>query len=59
MCESAPRKKAMMVMVFLKYMMDRDADKSHFDNIRTYAVDMTSAVGKLLDTNKTAIYNTH
>ena len=46
-------------MVFFKYMMDWDTDKSHFGNIRTYAVNMTSAVGKLLDTNKTAIYNAY
>ena len=53
------QKKAMTVMVFLKYMMDRDTDKSHFINVRKYAVDMSSAVGKLLDTNKTTICNAY
>ena len=49
----------MMVIVFLKYTMDRDAVKSLFNDEGTYALSIASGVGKLLDTNKTAIYNAY
>ena len=53
------QQKAMMVMVFLKYTMDRDSDKSHFDEGGTSALDFATAVGDLLHTNKTAVYNAY
>ena len=46
-------------MVFLKYMMDQDANKSHLDDGGTYVIDIATAVGTLLDTNKTAVYNAY
>ena len=46
-------------MAFLKYMMDWDADKSHFDDGGTYAINFATVVGGFLDTNKTAIYNAY
>ena len=49
----------MVVMVFLKYMMDQDANKSHLDDGGTYVIDIATAVGTLLDTNKTAVYNAY
>ena len=39
--------------------MDRDADKSHFNDGGTYAIDIATAMGGLLDTTKIAVYNAY
>ena len=46
----------MMVMVFLKHMLDRDANKSHFNDGGTHAINMAIKVGELLDRKKTGVY---
>ena len=53
------QKKAMMVMVFLKYMQSRDADWSHFELGGKHASDIAAEVGELLGTNKTTVYNAY
>ena len=54
MCERELRKKATMVMLFLKYMQIRDADRSLFEVGGKHASDMAAKVGDLLGTNKNA-----
>ena len=46
------QKKATMVMLFLKYMQIRDADRLHFKVGGKHASDMAAKVGDLLGTNK-------
>ena len=53
------QKKATMVMLFLKYMQIRDADRSHFEVGGKHASDMDAKVGDLLDTNKKAVYKAY
>ena len=53
------QKKAMMVMVFLKYMMNRDEDASHFILGGRHALDIATEVGDLYGENKTAVYNAY
>ena len=37
--------------------MDRDANKSQFDDVGTYAINIATAVWKLFDTNRTTVYS--
>ena len=46
-----------MVMVFLKYMRNRDDNQSHFKLGGKHALDKAVDVGDLLGFNKTAVYN--
>ena len=59
MCERELRKKAIMVMLFLKYMQIRDADRSHFGVGGKHASNMAAKVGDLLGTNKNAVYKAY
>ena len=52
-------KKAAMVMLFLKYMQIRDADRSHFEVGEKHASDMVAKVGDILGTNKNAVYKAY
>ena len=48
--------KSTMVMLFLKYMQIRDANRSHFEVGGKHASDMAAKVGGLLGANKNAVY---
>ena len=51
--------KATMVMVFLKYMRNRDDDQSHLELGGKHDLDIAVDVGDLLGSNKTAVCNAY
>ena len=53
------QKKATMVMLFLKYMQIRDADRSLFGVGGKHASNMAANVGDLFGTNKNAVYKAY
>ena len=57
--ERAHTKKAMMVMVFLKYMKDRDDDQSHFKRGGKHASEIAAEVGELLGATKSSVYRAY
>ena len=55
----AVQKKAMLVMVFLKRMLNRDADQSHFYKAGQYASDLAAEVGELFGSSKSTVYRAY
>ena len=53
------QKKATMMMIFLKYIRDRDADPSNFKAGGKHAADIAAEVGELLGTSKSIVYSTY
>ena len=49
-------KKATMVMIFLKYMRERDNDVSHFEVGAKHAIAIAAEVGELLGVSKNSVY---
>ena len=53
------KKKATMVMVFLKYTRNQYDDQYHFELGGKHTLDLAVDVGDILGSNKTAVYNAY